>query len=259
MLHPIIIILILITLFYGFYAFERWKKTQPTAVVQKATRSAAIYALVIIVALLAVTGRLHWLFALIGSAIAVLIPFVKRFFPLLIRFFPMLASFYRQKKAAKSTGVPEKNQQSIVATHYIRMTLDHDTGDMDGEVLTGKYQDARLSDLSQEQILQLLNESALDDPDTVPLLEAYLDRSYGSAWRSRQHAYENHESPSDNSNSSEMTPQEAYAILGLHADASQQEIIAAHRSLISKLHPDRGGSNYLAAKINQAKDFLTEE
>lgn len=259
MLHPIIIILILIILFYSFYAFERWKKNQPKAVVQKAQRSVAIYATVIVVALLAVTGRLHWLFALIGSAIAVLIPLATRFFPLLIRFFPMLANFYRRAKAAKSTGGPEKNQQSVVATQYIRMTLDHDTGDMDGEVLKGKYQNARLSDLAQEQILQLLNESASDDPDTTPLLEAYLDRSYGSAWRNQQHAYEKHESSSDNSNSNEMTQQEAYAILGLNSDASQQEIIVAHRSLMSKLHPDRGGSNYLAAKINQAKDFLTKK
>lgn len=59
--------------------------------------------------------------------------------------------------------------------------------------------------------------------------------------------------------SADMTVEEACKVLGVEADASKEEIIEAHRKLIQKIHPDRGGNDYLAAKINQAKDFLLKK
>ncbi|MFA5983215.1 MAG: DnaJ domain-containing protein [Methylococcaceae bacterium] len=56
-----------------------------------------------------------------------------------------------------------------------------------------------------------------------------------------------------------MSIAEAYDVLGLKADASQQDILQAHRRLIQKIHPDRGGSDYLAAKINLAKKTLLKK
>ncbi len=53
-----------------------------------------------------------------------------------------------------------------------------------------------------------------------------------------------------------MTSEEAYKILGIDEPATKEEIIEAHRKLIQKIHPDRGGNDYLAAQINQAKDYL---
>jgi hypothetical protein len=54
----------------------------------------------------------------------------------------------------------------------------------------------------------------------------------------------------------EMTEKEAREILGLESSASEQEIVAAHKNLMQKIHPDKGGSDYLAAQINQARDTL---
>ncbi len=53
-----------------------------------------------------------------------------------------------------------------------------------------------------------------------------------------------------------MTRSEALKVLGLEQNASESEVRAAHRRLIQQTHPDKGGTSYLAAKINEAKDVL---
>jgi hypothetical protein len=59
--------------------------------------------------------------------------------------------------------------------------------------------------------------------------------------------------------SSGLSRDEAYQVLGLAAGATKEDIVDAHRKLIQKLHPDRGGNDYLAARINEAKDLLLED
>jgi hypothetical protein len=56
-----------------------------------------------------------------------------------------------------------------------------------------------------------------------------------------------------------MTRSEAEAVLGLQTPYSKEDVVAAHRALIQKVHPDRGGNDYLAAQLNTAKDFLFDE
>jgi hypothetical protein len=84
------------------------------------------------------------------------------------------------------------------------------------------------------------------------LLEAYLDRTQGDSWRD-----ENTSEPSNVAPQGPLSTDQALQILGLEKNASLDEIQDAHRRLIQKLHTDRGGTDYLAALINEARDTLT--
>jgi hypothetical protein len=142
---------------------------------------------------------------------------------------------------------------STVRSAFLDMTLDHDSGTMTGTVSAGRYAGKALDELTEPSLRELLEEVA-GDGDSVALLEGYLDRRF-PGWR--EHV-EGDEAPRARSaaDTSAMTDKQAYEILGLSAGASETEIRAAHRRLMKAVHPDQGGSTFLAAKINQAKDWL---
>jgi DnaJ-domain-containing protein 1 len=126
---------------------------------------------------------------------------------------------------------------------------------MNGQVLAGDYQGASLETLDRATLIKLLNE--IDD-DSRDLLAAYLDRREPD-WREYARSDAGARArPADggNADGGKMTEREAYQILALQPGASPEEISRAHRSLIKKLHPDQGGTTYLAARINEAKDVL---
>lgn len=133
------------------------------------------------------------------------------------------------------------------------MQLDHDSGVMYGSVTEGPFAGQNLGDLSEAQFIDLLQYCREQDTDSARLLEAYLDKRFGDSWRQDDPTGQR-DAPS--AGNSSLSIQEAYEILGLKTGASREEIIEAHRRLMQKNHPDRGGSDYLAAKINQAKDLL---
>jgi hypothetical protein len=141
-------------------------------------------------------------------------------------------------------------QASRVRTAFLEMELDHDTGRMNGRVFAGNYQGASLETLDRATLIKLLSE--LDD-DSRDLLAAYLDRRE-PGWR--EHAQGDSAAGARPADSGKMTEREAYQILGLQPGATPEEISRAHRFLIKKLHPDQGGTTYLAARINEAKDVL---
>jgi hypothetical protein len=207
-----------------------------------------IVAALLVVAVLVVLGRLpvHFIFAPLGAAAA----FILRFLPTLLRLAPFWGMF---KSRMASANASQSNQTSKIRTHYLAMELDHATGDLDGQVLDGEFASRRLSDLTLEQLIELYR-SCASDPDSVQLLEAYLERSHEN-WR-EQAGSTGQQSSTDSE--STMTRQLALEILGLEGDPDKDEIIRAHRALMQKMHPDRGGSSYLAQKINAAKDFLLQ-
>jgi hypothetical protein len=147
-------------------------------------------------------------------------------------------------------------RKSEVRTGALEMELDHDSGNMEGRCLTGQFAGRTLSSLSDEELLALLEDLKASDQQGAALIEAYLD------WRMkgwREHGAK--EAPRaeprrPRGGRIRMTREEAYEVLGLKKGASDEEIRAAHRKLMMKLHPDQGGSTYLAARINEAKDVL---
>jgi hypothetical protein len=156
--------------------------------------------------------------------------------------------------AAQGFGAKRsRGQKSGVRTQYLEMVLDHDSGAMDGSCLRGHFAGKRLSTLSLRQLLSLLTELERDDMQGARLLEAYLD-SQRSEWREHR-SQQSHERQSKPGRGG-LDEHEAYDVLGLKPGASRDEISKAHRRLMMKMHPDKGGSVYLASRINQARDTL---
>jgi len=153
---------------------------------------------------------------------------------------------------------PAGGQTSTVATAFLRMTLDHDTGSMEGTILRGQFAGMRLEELGPPELLALLRECRAEDEEGARLLEAYLDRIRPD-WRDElagAGASGAGSSGGPRPASGDMSVAEAYAILGLSPGADAEAIKEAHRRLMVKLHPDHGGSDYLATKINRARDVL---
>ena len=224
--------LVLLLAMAGVYLAMRWFLRQPQSTQARAGLSVIGLGLVILAAI----GRLPWIVGVAGG------------------FLPLLVAVLRPRQQRRDDRLHEQEPtggQSVVETRFLRMTLDHASGEMAGQVLAGRFAGQAFEVLSQEQLLELLNDFVGEDDESAALLRAYLDRSYGSDWQEASRGDRNAEGLFG-----EMTRSAAHAILGLEEGASKEQIIAAHGRLIQRLHPDRGGSTFLAAKINQARDVL---
>ncbi len=236
-------LLLLLIIAAGLYFMFRWLSQQPPRV--RWQMLALTVAAVLLV--LVLTGRAHWIAALFAA----LLPFLRGLLSLAGNW-PLIRRLVGGLGNPASGSAPSGGQASTVQSKYIRMTLDHDSGDINGQVLAGQFSGKTLDQLDLDALLQLLAECQ-DDEESVALLQAYLDRVYEDSWHEQAGA---HSRQQQANTGSEMSRTEALQILGLTEDASDDEIIEAHRRLIQKLHPDRGGSAYLAARINLAKDIL---
>ena len=226
-------------LLVGFILLARWfVATEPKKVVS------------LVRWVLAILGLIFGGFLLWGGrqALAVLA------LPLLL---PMFMNWRAIRNRLRAAAGPSPGQASEVETRFLRMTLDHDSGVMTGLVKEGRFGGRRLEDLSLEELVALWAECRAEDPQSAAVLEAYLDRTQSEAWR--EAAEGQGAGPRAPSGAGAMSREEACEILGLKPGASPDEIHDAHRRLMQKVHPDHGGSNYLAAKINQAKALLLGE
>lgn len=202
--------------------------------------------LIIVIVALTVTGRLNWIVA----ALAATIPVVRRI-GTLVRFAPWLAALFPGLRTANGSTSRQNTDAGSTTTEssFFRMTLHHASGHMDGEIKEGTHKGHFLSELDVPKLVGLLAE--IRDYDSQRLLEAYLDRNHPE-WRTNG-------KKTPDTGGQNMTRSEALSALGLAEHATREEIVTAHRRLIQKLHPDRGGSTYLAALLNRAKDALLKD
>jgi hypothetical protein len=152
-------------------------------------------------------------------------------------------------------GSPRSSgQASRVRSAFLDMTLDHDSGKLRGQIVAGDHAGRSLDEFDLRELVAI---GSAFDAESLALLESYLDRRF-PAWRENaqgERAGRQGGNPGAAA-SGKMTQQEAYQILGLQPGASENDISRAHRSLMKKLHPDQGGSTYLASRVNEAKDTL---
>jgi len=225
-----------VALLVGLLLTMRWYVSADPKTLLKALKWLSLGLIVVIGLFLALTGRLAWAF--------VTLPVLVGWF---MRFRSAARMFKNFSRMAGGASGASGETSSEVETRFLRMTLDHASGAMDGEILEGPHKGRTLSQLGQNDVVGLLGVCRGQDEQSAQILEAYLDRRYPQ-WRD--------EAASNGSFKGEMDRREALDILGLSDGASVEQIKEAHHRLIAGLHPDHGGSTYLAAKINRAKDLL---
>ena len=253
-------LIVLLIIVAGLLWFLHWFRTRPAHQVALTLRKAALWGGIAVLVLATLTGRLNPIFA----AVAAMIPVAFRLLHLL-RMLPMLQQLLQSLGVRGSGGAtgaagggPGSGRRSSIRTRYLDMTLDHGSGAMDGGVLEGPFEGRRLSELTLEQLLRMLELYEDTDPQSAAVLTAYLEREHPD-WREQASEAPRSGTGDASGMTRGMTRDDAYAILGLAAGAGDDAIRDAHRRLIQKLHPDRGGSDYLAAQINAAKTFLLGE
>jgi hypothetical protein len=150
---------------------------------------------------------------------------------------------------------PSQGQISSIVTDHLEVQLDHDSGEMTGRVRKGMFAERRIENMRAAELALLWQDCRFVDQQSAQILQAFLDRTHPS-WQEDMARGEKEMSSGPNG---KMTEKEALEILGLKTGASEDEVRKAHRELMMRLHPDRGGSTYLASKVNEAKAVLLAE
>jgi len=225
----------------GLYLVARWwVQAEPRQLLQALRWTGAAIGLLLL-AVIAISGRWNWLPALLFPAI-----------PWLVR----LRALNTMRKNARG---PRRGQSSKISTRFLDMVLDHDSGEMAGEVTDGQFAGRRLDQLTLGELIELWRECAQEDEQSRLVLENFLDRGHPE-WRSVAGAGPREETAGARSDSpwttTGMSADEACEILGVASGASPEDIETAYRRVMKSAHPDHGGSDWMAAKVNQAKDVL---
>ncbi len=236
-----------VAILIGVILAARWYVSAPPSSILRVLKWVAIAALIFLGTVLILTRNLMWA----AFALPALLPWFLR----ARQAARMAKNWSRMSGAAAGGSGTAPGQTSEIETRYLKMYLDHDSGEMNGDVVLGQFAGETLRGLSLQDLIALLGECQ-EDEQSVQVLAAYLDRYHADDWREMVGAAGFEDDGASGPTGGSITAEEAYQVLGLEPGASREEIKAAHKKLMSKIHPDHGGSTYLATKINQAKDFL---
>jgi len=236
-----------IALLVAVIFLSRWYVSTTPKTLVKVLKWIVFGLVVAVVAWLALTGKFV---AAVAALPAILMWFMRMFTGL--RYAQMFARLFGLGRGWQNPSAGEQpgaGQGSDVRTRFVVMHLDHASGHVSGQVLDGRFTGSSLESLSVENLVELLREAQVD-PDSARVVEGYLDRRDPN-WRDHQS-----EDQQPHTDPGTMSRDEAYKVLGLKQGADAKTIKAAHRRLMTGLHPDKGGSDYLAQQINRAKDVL---
>lgn len=228
-------ILLILALLIGLWYWWSYLKRLPKDKSRPFLWKTGFWLILGIASYLVLTGRMHWL----GAGLAALVPLLRSVILWGFRAAPLVRLLGRFKSTP-----------SQFRTSSLVVTINFASGQINGEITTGDLAGKQLSELSTDEIEKLSQQLKESDKESYVLLQAYLMRS-GST---NEQTANNFKSDSYR----DISKAEAYEVLGISAESSQEEVIKAHKRLMQRLHPDRGGSDYLAAKINAAKDLLTK-
>ncbi len=153
------------------------------------------------------------------------------------------------------SGSAAPGNTSKITTDHLEVQLDHDTGHVTGRVLKGMFASRHIENLQPAELALLWQDCRFTDQKSAQILEAYLDRVHPS-WQADMARGEAEMATGPDGT---MSEREALEILGLQKGASEEDVRKAHRDLMMRLHPDRGGSTYLSSKVNEAKAVLLGE
>jgi DnaJ-domain-containing protein 1 len=241
---PLLVLAIFVLV--GLYFVARWfVSAQPVQILRAMRWTGALLLAAGLVAIV-LSGRWNFIWALLFPAL----PFLMR-----------LGAINAMRRNARG---PRAGQSSKVETRFLRMTLDHDTGDMDGEVREGPLAGRMLSALKLGEMVELWRLCAVEDEQSRSVLESYMDRNHPD-WRdvaggeAASGARDSGAGPGGGASpwtQTGMSEAEAREVLGVDENASESDIEAAYRNEMKRAHPDQGGSDWMAAKVNQAKDTL---
>jgi hypothetical protein len=226
-------LLLLLAVIVGLWYWWSYQKSLDITKRKPFLWRSGFWLILILAIYLVVSGRMHWL----GAGIAALVPLLRSLFIWGMRVRPLLRLFGRFKTTP-----------SQFKTQFLVVTINFANSKIDGEIISGDFTGNKLSELSQDQLKGLLQQYKVSDKESYILLQAYLIRSGSSTDQSNEQFKPN--------SFNGLSNDEAFDILGIPKTASKDEILKAHKRLMQRMHPDRGGSDYLAAKINAAKDQL---
>ncbi len=238
----------IVWMFLGFVALTAlllvlsWLARADPARLGRALAALVVVLLVIIALLLLAVGRPSIAAPALVSAL------------LLLWKMPGLARLFA-RGLGRGQGRDGRSRHSVVETGWLRLRLDLDSGVTEGEVLDGPFAGRRLADLGRDEFRRL-RAMLSGDAESLQLLDAWVAREHSDWVREDHEEEETHHAPA--AGGQEMSCEDALALLGLEEGAGAQEIRSAHRRLMRRLHPDHGGTSYLAAQLNRAKEILLD-